>query len=146
MVITITHKNLIGQKDIRDFQVSELKIERIARLYFWESAGRDGEFDKIGIKRLGKVAWYIPDFFLFDINREYNKLIERSKHFKYVICFKYGYGQDDELYFLSNDLNCEQNKILLSYVGRNIVCIYAKELNTDKLYRLTNLEGMFDEK
>ena len=146
MVITITHKNLIGQKDIRDLEVSELKIERIARLYFWESAGRDGEFDKIGIKRLGKVAWYISDFFLFDINREYNKLIERSKHFKYVICFKYGYGQDDDLYFLSNDLNCEQNKILLSYVGRNIVCIYAKELNTDKLYRLTNLEGMFDEK
>lgn len=145
MMITITHKNLIGQKDIRDLQVSELKIERIARLYFWGSAGREGEFDKIGIKRLGRVAWYVPDFFMIDINKEYNKLIERSKQFKYVICFKYGYGQDDELYFLSNDLHCEQNKILASYAGRNIVCIYAKELNTDKLYRLTNVEARFDE-
>lgn len=145
MMITITHKNLIGQKDIRDLQVSELKIERIARLYFWESAGREGEFDKIGIKRLGRVAWYVPDFFMIDINKEYNKLIERSKQFKYVICFKYGYGQDEELYFLSNDLHCEQNKILALYAGRNIVCIYAKELNTDKLYRLTNVEARFDE-
>lgn len=145
MMITITHKNLIGQKDIRDLQVSELKIERIARLYFWESAGREGEFDKIVIKRLGRVAWYVPDFFMIDINKEYNKLIERSKQFKYVICFKYGYGQDDELYFLSNDLHCEQNKILASYAGRNIVCIYAKELNTDKLYRFTNVEARFDE-
>lgn len=145
MMITITHKNLIGQKDVRDLQVSEIKIERIARLYFWESAGREGEFDKIGIKRLGRVARYVPDFFMIDINKEYNKLIERSKQFKYVICFKYGYGQDDELYFLSNDLHCEQNKILASYAGRNIVCIYAKELNTDKLYRLTNVEARFDE-
>ena len=82
---------------------------------------------------------------MIDINKEYNKLIERSKQFKYVICFKYGYGQDDELYFLSNDLHCEQNKILASYAGRNIVCIYAKELNTDKLYRFTNVEARFDE-
>lgn len=145
MMITITHKNLIGQKDIRDLQVSELKIERIARLYFWESAGREGEFERIGIKQLGRVKWLIPDFFLLNINREYTKLIERSKQFKYVVCFKYGHAQDDEIYFLSNDLYCDQNKILASYAGRNIVCIYAKELNTDKLYRLTNVEASFDE-